>query len=464
MSVKAASGATECPEEELEWTEELTPAIAYIYPTEDTGLGKSIPWLFDKTLQEDYAHFVPLFGVPLSLPIAVRIYTNETYYYCLNTLATELAPSVSVTHIGSREIALIGAKINPQQAGWQEEIINALRHELAVLFVEQVTDGKAPPGLAAGVGAYAEDPNFSIGSRKASGTNPDKPTASWRVLWELTEISQDRGSTIQALSIVAYLVDVYGWPSFQQFLSSLPTEESYRQALKTAYGVELSNLEEQWELYYPYFFNGRWRANVFYDFDLSTFEQLLDAGAYSDAAEGLKGAIAFLEGLGDTAKIEQARALLKEAQSGQEAGALVQQSRQALQAQEFEHSIALAGQAETKYLEIGDQRRLSELSTYRSWAQEVLDLRREAQQVREQPGSRSAEEVRQRLMQIGVRLMVLGDEQGRIAVEQALSEIKARQTTRVLMIVTGTMLTCLALLIVRVLLLRRDPPPEAQLL
>src|SRR3990172_9919917 len=100
MSVKAASGVTECPEEELKWTEELTPAIAYIYPAEDTGFGKSIPWLFDKTLQEDYARFVPLFGAPLSLPIAIRIYPNETYYYCLNPLAIELAPSVSVTHIG----------------------------------------------------------------------------------------------------------------------------------------------------------------------------------------------------------------------------------------------------------------------------------------------------------------------------------------------------------------------------
>lgn len=474
--------ASTCPKNDLEWGELLTPGFAIIYSQEDASLATGILEQLSADLHDDYARFASLFGQPLNHLITIRIYPDERFYDCLNPLAPELAPDGYHAHIGAREIALISSRMDTHRASWQAELLNALRYELAILFVDRVTDGKAPPGLKAGVGAYAQDPHESQVERWVSASTRLQPAASWRLVWEQQSIAQDekldlaelsqesdsaalsQESHLAALSIVAYLIDVHGWPKFNQFLHQLSTAEGYRQALASTYAVDLADLQEHWRSYYPLFLQGRWRANVIYGFDLSVFERLVAAGAYADAAEGLKEAIAFLENLGEDEQLARAQALLQMSQVGQEAGALARQSRQALQQKDYALSAYLSRQARQKYQEIGDSRRLAELDAYRDWAEEVLALRAEVAAFQDQrnPGREGA--AIERLVQIGQRLASLGDEQGVTQVNQILAESETRRQNRAATLSAAGLIVCLGLLLARLRSARQPPPPEARLL
>lgn len=457
-------GNVVCPPRMIEWSETLTPTFALIFPEGEPNLGYAIGSILEKDLQKDYYRFVTLFGTILPLPITVRIYPDEEFYYCLNPLAPEIGETDYHAHLGVREIALIGYRLDLQGADWQAQLLNSLRYELAILFVEKVTDGHTPPILLIGIGAYAMDPEVAIGDRVPSGRAPPSATRSWRELWETPTISRGQASTLQAMSIVAYLVDVYGWSKFQKLLHTLPNEEGYRQALVKVYEVEFNDLERQWKLYYPVFIEGRWRANVFYEYDLSIFDQLLKKGAYSDAAEGLKETINFLENLGEMQKVNEAHSLLEIAYRGQEAGSLVRRSRQALQIKEYEQCIALANLAEEIYIELDDHRRISELNIYRNWAREVLDLRAELEVIQEKTSSGLDMEHLERSIDIGIRLLELGDEDGSSKVDQMLAQIEARSQANAQKRFLYGFLVSVALVIVRVAIIRKSPPLESRLL
>lgn len=463
--VQAAGDEARCLQDDIdiEWREVRTQSFAIIYPAANEELAHTVLDLYGRTLDADYARFASLFETSLPLPISIRIYPTEDKYYRLNELVPALEPGATHSHVGTREIALIDENIT-LDVDWQQKALSALRYEVAILFVEQITDGKAPPGLQAGMGGYAGDPREVLGNSQRLSAMPSEPTATWQSLWESPDATTDPDLMLQAMSIVAYLVDVYGWPAFVEFLEGFPTAAGYRQALVSTYGIELGAMQEHWQRYFPVYFEGRWRANVIYGFDLSLFEQLLAAGAYADAAQGLKEAIDFLEQLGDEEKAEQAQALLLQAQTGQEASALVRQARQALQSRDYENCINLALQAQQKYEQIGDQRRLDEIDTYRAWAQEVLDLWAEIDQIQARIALDSTTASAGRLVEIGQRLGELGDEQGKTLVNEMLSEIEARQRSQVMTISAAGLSLCLVLLCHRILVLRRTPPPEAQLL
>jgi hypothetical protein len=455
--------ADDCPEEMIDWIENLSRSFAIIYPKGNGKIGATISRLYKIQLDKDYAQFTTLFKVPLTVPIIIRVYPDSSTFYCFNPMAPHLPASTFSITLGTREIALIEDKVRPDQAR-MELVYNAIRHDLVILFTEQLSGGKAPPGLLSGLGTYAEDPTISLGMRDISGSSVQKPTSTWRSLWESPGIQQDRGGSIQAMSIIAYLIDTYKWEKFQTFLSSLSTEESYRAALTSTYGINFSDLEAQWKNYYPYFYSGRWKANIFHEFDLSEFEQLMNAGAYSDAAEGLKEAIVFLESIGDEEKIQQAEELMRRSQLGQEAAALIQQSRQALQQKDYERSISLANQSEQIYLELEDQRRIPEISTYKTWSQEVLDLRGNIRQFQSPSELVINDEAISELTSIGTRLTELGDVMGEEEVEKKLKEIEELRRRRSLFIINLGAFFCIVFLGVRIALLRRSPPPEASLL
>jgi len=229
------------------------------------------------------------------------------------------------------------------------------------------------------------------------------------------------------------------------------------------YGIEPGALQEQWREYYPVYFGGRWRANALHAFDLSPFEQLIAAGAYADAANGLKEAIKFLVDLEDIEKLVEAEALNERAQAGLAADALTRQSRQALLEGDYNAAVDFATQAGQAYNRLGDQRRLDELDVYQSLAQEVLDLRAELDEINPQTGFVDEIAQTERLIAIGQRLTELGDEDGFRVVQGILGNLNAQRQRRATMIAVGGAIVGLSLLIHRIYLSRREPPPEAML-
>jgi hypothetical protein len=456
--------SNDCNFDQIIWRETRTPHFAFIFTSDDFDIFTNLFDITASEIPEDYDRYESLFGISLSLPLILRIYPSETIYHCINPIAPELSTTGYSTHIGAKEIAVIADRIDRDSSNWSDELLNAVRHQIGVLFVMQVTDNKAPPGLVAGVGAYAEDPQISIGMRDISGSDISDPSQTWRELWEEPDIAQDRGMTLQAMTIVAYLIDMHGWSPFQMFLNNLSNAESYRMALKDAYDINLSVMQAQWQQYYPLFYEERWQVNIFYNYDLSELEQLVVAGAYDDALQGLREALPLLEVLGRQGALEQAKNLMNKAEIGQEAGALTRQSRHALQNKDYQQSISLAQQAKQMYLEIGDRRRLAELNEYISWSQEVLDLQSELHELLIRPNLSKDSASVARLILIGERLAELGDDSGPSRIESYFAEVQTQRQKRTFDIIKFSTIIVLVMLFIRFALLLLKPAKEAQLL
>lgn len=372
--MNAQGETTTCVALDVRTFEQRSDLFSVIYTREYVSQANYILFNFIEQLEQDYLHFTRLFGESLETPIVIRVYPDREYFKCLNGLTSPPSELNFHEHVGTKEIALIGEDLSIGEPEQDARAINGIRHQLALLIVEKITDSNAPPGLIDGVGVYAEDPQIAVEGRRTSSSSGQQtaPDSSWRELWENENAAGP--TAFHAMTTVAYMVDAYGWPTFNSFLHSLATAESYRHAVIEVYGVEIVEMQQAWREYYPIFVAGRWRANVVYGFDFSDFEALLDAGAYEDAHQALREAIAFLESVEDVERLTYAQSLLGIAEIGREAGLLAQSSRRQLVERDYEQAIALANQAEAHYQQIGDDRRLAELDSYRAWARETLAM------------------------------------------------------------------------------------------
>ncbi len=452
--------AQPCPS--LSWQETRTRAFSFLYPA-GLPLGPQIASQLGEPLDAEFNRFANLFETSLPLPISVRLYPTEQDYYCLNALAPPIPLGQTHSRVGSREIALIARNIDADPEAWQTEGLDALRYELAILFVQHVTQGKAPPGLLIGTGIYAQDP-FQTFERRLSQTRPPtgEPSAPWRGLWESPDVIQAPDRALQAASIVAYLVDVYGWDDFLQFLQALPTAESWRAALNQTYPAGAGALEDHWRTFYPLYFQGRWRANALYALSLTPYEQLIEAGAYQAAADGLAEAIALLADLDQIDLLLEAERLNQWAHLGLQADALARQSRQAYLEGDYPAAIELARQAGEKYAALDDARNLQALDTIVGQAEEILALRAELAEMQSALES-SGSPPPQPLIEIGSRLSELGDTQGRDQAASLLAAIRQKRQTQAGYLALGGLLLALLLLAHRILLARQHPPPEVEL-
>jgi hypothetical protein len=168
----------------------------------------------------------------------------------------------------------------------------------------------------------------------------------------------------QSLSIVSFLVDRYGLPALLQFMRASALEPGYRAALESAYGKPADQLEAEWLAYLPAYFDGRWQINAIYAYDLSRVTELVNQGAYTDAETELAEIIALLESTNQADTLAQAEALLAQVHRGQAVGALVSETRQALQASDYDLTIATGNAAIEAYETLGYRDRIPEVQIY----------------------------------------------------------------------------------------------------
>lgn len=150
---------------------------------------------------------------------------------------------------------------------------------------------------------------------------------------------------------------------------------------------------------------------------------------------------------------------MQAARKGQEAASLLAQSRQALQTRQYEAAIVLADEAEATYLDLDDQRRQDEITSYRDWAKEVLTLRLELVQLQD---SNNAD--MDRLVAIGQRLGELGDTESADTVAEIIAAYNLDRQETADNLVWRIALLPVAMIALRVLLVLRRRPVESQLL
>jgi hypothetical protein len=446
------------------WREARTRSFAILYPPEYENLGQGLAALHGEALDLEYDRFAALFETSLALPVSIRIYPDMESFDCLNAQPAELQPLAIHSHIGAREIALIGSNILADLPSWSKNLAEAFRYELGALFTEHSAGAALPPGLLVGTARYLQDPAQTVGLLQLDWRDWAEPTQSWRSLWEEAATRQELSRQLQATSIVAYLVDTHGWAPFLKFLQSLPASQSYRQSLFQAYGQELAELEAGWRDYYPAYFRERWQFNVLHNYDLETPAGLIQAEEYAEADRRLKEAIIFLQKVRQPEKLAQAQALLADAQTGHEADSLVAQSRQAFHAGDYPRSLALLSQAEKNYAQIGSYYRMDELAAYRDQVHQILALHAELDRLQVQAAAPwDTLSLGGRLVALGRRLSALGDTSGHARVLELARAVEARQRELHAVLSLAGLGVILALFGMRLWLLKREPAPEAQL-
>lgn len=453
---EANAGSEACPQESPAWVERSSDQFSLIDSDTDAHLGDQFLYRYASVLSADYALYERLFGVSLPLPITIRIYPDNHVYQCVNPLAEKLPGSRFHGRVGNREIVLLATGLRPGREGWEDELLAALRYEMISFFVEEVTGGQAPPGLLGGVALYAQEPEAVLDSAFA-----DEVQLDWHFLWTDPSTAAHKAVAARAMTIVAYLVDAYGWPAFRDFLQEVTTAAGYRGALTAAYGLPPSALQAEWQRYAPLYTEGRWRANIFHGFDFTEPEGLLAAGAYADAVAELKEAIAFLESIEDADNVAYAGELLARAQQGEQAGALVVQARQALQAKKYGETLTLVESALALYEELNDRRRLDELLAYRAWAEEVLALQEE---LRALPDDGSGNVDDPHLLRIAQRLAELGEDDGLARMEAGRREQKLQAEQDFQAYANRVLIALAVLLALRLLLALLKRAPETRLL
>lgn len=442
------------------WVEERTGNFAVVYTPLTGPFAIGLLAQYSDDLENLYATFGQAFDESPTAPITIRIYPRDIEYYCLNPFPPNLSEGQSHSHISSQEIALIGSVLFADATIWQVKALNAMHYELTVLFVEKATDGNALPGLLAGTGLYAQNPLDIFPELYAASGLGDTPTMRWRDVWEAEDLSNAETS-VQALSITAYLIDVYGWSQYVSFLHELKGTESYRQALRDVYGMSLSELEDHWQIYFPVYVAERWSVNVIHNYDLSVYEQLLDGSAYTDAKQGLEEAVKVI-GYFSGNNLQTASVLLNLAEIGIEAGALAGEARQAIISGDYQRALITAESSLGLFAQLGDQTRFEEISVYSQTAQEVLDLRIELQEL-SQKDSLTDPTVMRDLERVGGRLAELGDVEGVQQTQEAIIIVSEKERYLTWGLGGLGIVLVLVLLLRQVLGFRKDSQQEALL-
>jgi len=445
------------------WREINSEKFVVLYTASQISMAQEIHENYIGQLEAEFAKYQKAFSSELPTPITIRIYPSEAEYSCLNALAPLITTEDSHTHIGTREIALIARAINSNPLNWENHAANALRHELAVLFAEHITNGNAPPGLLQGLGGYFEDPEQTFLDRYNASGGINQPDRGWQRLWEEDTSVSNASVYLQQTSTVAYLVDVFGWERFVDFLGKVAELQGYRQALVEVYEFNLQDLQNHWMVYYPVYIEARWQANVIHSFDLSQFQILITEGAYSDAEERLQEALSLIELFDSNEKYMEALLLLQRAEMGSEAAQLALQSRNAILGMDYGLGLTKAEQALSLYQQLGDLRRIPELESYKEISSEVLMLRAELEQLR--GIGAPLDPVRtNRIVTIGRRLNELGDAEGANEVQLALLLLGSGQKTFVQWVTVIGLLLCVYIIWRRFIFVRKILPARVNLL
>lgn len=452
----------DCPPDYV-WREIQSGNFVVLYTVSHISLAEEISNNYLQKFEDEFAKYAIAFSTEITTPISIRIYPSETEYYCLNTFAPLITSEDSHSHIGTREIALFGNVISRRPMTWDAQAMNAIRHEIAILFSEKISDGHAPPGLLKGIGGYFENPDETFLQRFRAAEEISQPDRGWQRLWDEDIPASNAVVLLQQSSIVGYLVDVFGWDAFVEFLQAIAENQGYRQALIDVYGVNLQDLQTHWSEYFPVYINVRWQANVIHSYDLSQFGQLIAQGAYEDAAKGLESAIPLIELFGNPEQLSEAKSLFAKAQVGKEAAKMALDARQAILDLDYVRGHRSAEQALMLYRQLGDTRRIAEIETYRDICAEVLTLRAELDSLRG-IGTPLDPLRTQRIVTIGQRLAQLGDSEGANQVQIALLLLGTGQQNFVNWVTVVGLVICIYLIWRRVAYVRKHLSSKVNLI
>jgi len=315
-----------------------------------------------------------IFGTVLVTPVNVYLMTDDAQFVTLVPAAKDDPGRYSGIDRNGMYVSV--ARSNGLKPA---DFARNLRGLLARETATEMSGGNLPPGLLDGLERYAQAPPAElpalVGTLQAeAGT--DRLT-SWNTLLNLT----DAPSAPQRYSVVAFLLDTYGFRTFRAYLTKLSTTKDWRQAIPQVYtnttlpssgngqpaaaasasqpGETVTSLEVKWRAYVPQFLNGLWQQNQFAYYNTDEAARAVAAGQYTQAVTLLTPAVPFLQQISNTKRAMDAQALLSKARAGAAAETTVRDAQQALEGNDYDHTLSLVKQAQDEYNAVKDPNGMS---------------------------------------------------------------------------------------------------------
>lgn len=257
-----------------------------------------------------------------------------------------------------------------------------LRGLLARETAAQLSGGNLPAGLLEGVERYAQAPPADLQALVGTlnGVVGADRLAPWNTLLNQTDPEADA----QTYSVVAFLMDIYGFRTFRTYLDRVRETRDWRTAIPRAYltspngapatpaptagvmapppgGESVMSLEVKWRAYLPQFLGGLWQRNQFTFYSIEEASRRVAAGEYTQAVMLLTPAIPFLQQISNSRRAADAQSLLSRARAGAAAESTLRDAQQALEGNDYDRTLTLVSQAKTEFESLGKDARPSPL-------------------------------------------------------------------------------------------------------
>lgn len=346
--------------QESDWRERRTDRFAILYTSGDESTSEEYAGFVDGLYDEVAA----IFGQRTSTPITLRLYPSLERYYEVNPQARGLPGVVAHADFRRNELVVI---IPQTQSQTPDEVQNNIRHELTHLVAAELSEDRLNVGFQEGIAQYVERPSRELEAKIQSLRRAfqNGRLFTWSDLDDRDTVYRDPDvSYPQSLSVVAFLVERYSFARLRDFLTVSGRSSGYRSALERAFGVSPADLEQQWNDWLPTYLDGGYKNNGLTAYDLSQARELLDQGRYAEAQTELDTAIEWLSKTDQADVLQEAEGLLEQSLAGQQAQALAIEARVALDQADYDRATDLVAQARRAYQELGDNRQDAVLAAY----------------------------------------------------------------------------------------------------
>lgn len=414
-----------------EWQERTTTHFVILYTPGDEAKVEEYASFVD-VIYEDVA---TVFSHRVETPITLRLYPSRESYQQVNPLAPNLPDIVAHADFRHREVAVILPMTDKQTP---QDVQNNVRHELTHIVAADLSENRLNTGFQEGLAQYVEEYGPTVEGKLATlRQNYDEGRLlAWSDFEDREKVYGDpRLSYPQTLSVVAFLIDQYGFATFRDFLTISARSSGYRSALERTYGVSPTDLEAAWLVWLPTYMEGGFRQNALTSYDLSHARQLFDLGRYEEAQTELEQAIVWLSSeerqellgeQGDTARLE-AETLLRQSTEGMRAEELAQEARAALKNADYERAGQLAAEAQALYRAIGDTRQDVILNAYSEWANRGIAAKARLEQAMSHSQALNFPQARQEAEAAAEEFALLGDSERMEQAVQFRRSLDSRQ-------------------------------------
>lgn len=289
-----------------------TKYFSIYYPA---GEEKSARWYADFADNVD-TEVSDLLGSAPVQGLVLRIYSTEAEYLQANPLA-EIHPGILAHAIPERkEIGVAVERLRQQPPELARE---SFRHEMTHIVAGFISGQNLPVGFQEGLAQYnelsatrAED----VVKVLADAQNKGQSLLSWSELNDRPTFADRLDIAYpETYTVMAFLADHFGMGKYSVFLEGLRDGKTWPDALQSAYGESLDQLQSEWQDYLPGFFTDGWQQNLLSAYDMAPAIALYDAGHFAEAVQSFTRSEKLYSDLGKQAKASEAATRLASART-----------------------------------------------------------------------------------------------------------------------------------------------------